>query len=289
MKILIPCLSFNYCSGSALYVYDLSIELTKRGHEVTVLSEIGGELKNTATKQGVRCVDFSNIFEIQDDKFDIIHCNQEQPTSLALEFFEDVPAVMTLHNSLGYEKIIYHPNIKKYIAAKQSEVETFKAVDPIYVPIGIDFERFNTKNKEKMESRKIDMNLPKPVVFFIGTFDKLREKALTHLWNKGKTEGFEVIFVGKQMMEYTPPEAIKCCPETFHIEKWMEASDAVASILLGRTAIEAWACGKDYYCYNVDRDGNVIDVALMPPPEDMSIYDIKHMTDKLLEIYTELI
>lgn len=286
MKILISCISFNYCSGSATYVHDLARELVKRGNQVTILSEVGGQIKKSAEKGGVRCIDFSMVWEIQDEQFDIIHCNQYDPAKIALEYF-DAPAVMTLHNSLGFETPFIHENIKRYIAAKESEVETFKNLNPIYIPIGVDTERFNTNNKYKMAERKKEMNLQKPCIFFIGTFDKLREKALMHLFAKGKEEGFEVIFVGRSMLKYDPPEAIKCVGEAFHVEKWIEASDGVASILQGRTCIEAWACGKDYYCYDVDKDGNIKSMEVLPPPVDMSIYDIKYMTDKILEVYQE--
>lgn len=288
MKILITCDSFNYCSGSATYVHDLAIELKKRGNEVTILSTIGGEITNSALQKGIKCFDFSNVFEIQDEVFDIIHCNQYDPAKIAMEFW-DTPAVMTLHNSLGFEKPFIHPNIKRYIAAKPSEVETFKDLNPVLVNIGVDFERFNKANADKVKLKKDTMNLQKPVVFFIGTFDILREKPLLDLYKKGKEQGFEIVFVGRSMLKYDPPEDIKCVPETFYIEKWIEASDGVASILIGRTAIEAWACGKDYYCYTVDGKGNILDFEIMPPPEDMSKYDIRFMTDRIVELYQEAI
>lgn len=290
MKILIACEYFNYCSGSATYVFDLANELKKRNHEVTILSAVGGELKRIAEKNAIRCIDFSNVWEIQDEKFDIIHCNQYDPSKIALDFF-DAPAVMTLHNSLGFETPYIHPNIKRYIAAKESEVEKFKHLNPLLINIGVDFERFNRKGSDTMAEKKKTMNLQKPCVFFIGTFDKLREKALTALYELGrrKDRNFEVIFVGRSMVEYNPPQTIKHVQETFYIEKWIQASDGVAGILQGRTCIEAWACGKDYYCYNVDKDGNILDWKILPPPEDMTKYDVKFMTDKILELYNEVL
>lgn len=288
MKILISCQFFNYCSGSATYVYDLAVELVKRGHSVTVLSQIGGEISNAAGLKGIRLLDFSQIFEIQDETFDIMHLNQSGPAELTLAYF-DFPAVMTLHSSLGIESPFIHNNIKHYIAAKPSEVETFKELTPILIDIGVDFERFNTKGRTDILAKKEELGIKKEVVAFIGSFDMLREQSLYDLIKKSKEEDFEIIYIGQSMLKHGLPEEISKVPETFFIEKWIESVDKVASILIGRTAIEAWACGKDYYCYDVDSRGNIKSVTLMPPPEDMTKYDIKTMTTEIEKLYQSAI
>jgi len=290
MNILITCQFFNYCSGSAMYVHDLAIELKRRGNTVTILSELGGEISNSALKAGIKLVDFSQVFSIQDEHFDVLHLNQSGPAEMAIEFWPDTPATMTLHSSLGIEAPYIHPNIKKYIAAKQTEVEKFKALNPQLIHIGVDFERYNTKGAAKVAADREQLGIAdKKSIVFIGSYDRLREKALTDLIAKGKEQGFTVVFVGRPMLGHQPPQGVMLVQETFFIEKWMEASDGVASILLGRTAIETWACGKDYWCYDVNEKGDILGLTVMPPPEDMSQYDIKFMTDRIFEIYQNII
>lgn len=289
MKILIACQFFNYCSGSAMYVHDLAIELKKRGNEVTIFSDIGGEISNSAIKNGIRVVDFSQIFSIQNEKFDVLHLNQYHSSEMALEFFTDIPAVMTLHNDFDIEIPYRHSSIKKYIAVRPFIADKYKALHPVLIYNGIDFERFNTKNIEKVNEEKTKLGIHKKVVVFIGTYDKLREKSIRDLKERGDEEPFEVVFVGRNMLPHAPPIGISATPETFFVEKFIEASDGVAGILVGRTALEAWACGKDYHCYTVDQNGEILNYEVMPPPADISQYDIKYMTDRVEEVYKEVV
>jgi hypothetical protein len=290
MKILLTCQFFNYCSGSAVYIHDLSVELARRGHNVTVLSETGGALKASAVQNGVRTVDFSQIFDIQDEKFDIIHGSQFHPTQLALDFFPNTPAVFTIHSSfLNIENPFKHPAIRRYMVVKETEAEKYKDLNPVYIPLGIPFDKFNTKNEEKALQAKKDTGMTKKIVLFIGTHDFLRAKPLADLAKKGIDEDFEVWWIGKNFMPFKPPANVKCIPETFFIEKWIEVADETASILMGRVSVESWACGKSYWHYDVDEMGTIKKCELLPPPFDMSQYDIKYMTDRVEEVYSQAI
>lgn len=282
MNILITCQFFSYFSGSATYVLDLAIELVRRGNKVTILSSTGGEITDIAEKKGIRVVDFNYVEDILSEKFDIIHGNQEVPTWMAARGF-NAPVVQTLHNSLGYEAPCIHPNVKRYIAAKESELEHFKELNPTFIRIGVDL------NKYRPMPWRARKEGSKECVAFIGTYDHLRARALQHLIMLSRKQDFDVVYIGKPMMDLALPESVKVVPETSNIEEWMNASSAVASILQGRTAIEAWACGKDYYCYDVDAQGNILSMNIMPPPESMYEYDIRYMTDRVEQIYKEAI
>lgn len=288
MKILIACQFFNYCSGSAMYVHDLAVELKKRNHEVTILSELGGEVSSSALKHGIRLIDFSQIFTIQDEKFDVLHLNQYGPADMALQFFEDTPAVFTIHSELSIENPYIHPNIKKYIAIRPTIVDKYKELDPVLVWNGIDFERFNTKNKETVEKKKQEVHLHKEIVLFVGTIDTLRAPAIKDLIDKTRQNREEFWVVGRNFLPFKLPDAVKMMPETFFSEKWVEMADVCAGILVGRTAIEAWACGKPYVCYDIDDAGSIQSVTRMEPPADMTQYDIKFMTSSIENTYNEL-
>lgn len=289
MKILISCQFFNYCSGSAMYAYDLAVDLKKRGHDVTILSELGGEISSAALKKDIKLVDFSQIFSIQDEKYDIIHLNQYGPADMALQFFEDIPAVFTIHSELNIEKPYIHPNIKKYIAIRPSIVSKYQQLNPAMIWNGIDFERFNQNNKEAIENKKSDVGMYKDIVLFVGTIDTLRAPTIKDLMDKTFENNEELWVVGRNFLPFKLPDRVRVLPETFFAEKWIEMADACAGILVGRTAIEAWACGKPYFCYDVDNDGKILGIERIEPPADMTQYDIKFMTSKIEEIYNEIL
>ena len=71
LKILLSCLSFKTFTGSEVYVYELAKGLVKMGHDVTVLSEIGGPLTDKAKKIGIKVKPFSEPpgFKMGDGKW----------------------------------------------------------------------------------------------------------------------------------------------------------------------------------------------------------------------------
>ncbi len=288
MKILIACQFFNYFSGSAMYVHDLALELKKRNHDVTILSDLGGEIANSAVKAGIRLVDFSQIFTIQSESFDVMHLNQCGPAEMALEFF-DAPAVMTIHSELSIENAYVSPGIKKYIAIRPSIVEKYKNLDPVLIWNGIDFEKYNTKNAEEVKKKKVEVGMNKEIKLFCGTIDELRSYSLRDLMD-GMVEGnYELWVCGRSFLPFALPANVRMLQETFFVEKWVEMADVCCGILVGRTALEAWACGKPYLRYDVDDHGKILSKELMQPPADMSQYDIKFMTDRIEEVYKQII
>lgn len=293
MKILLSCQFFNYCSGSQMYVHDLALELKRRGHEITILSDLGGEVANSALKSGINLVDFSQIFSIQDEKFDIMHLSQYGPAEMAVEFFPDIPAVFTIHSEIGIEQPYRHPSIKKYIGVRPSIIDKYKDLDPVLIWNGIDFDRFNKNGAEevikKKEATKKD-GLLKEIVLFVGTIDNLRAHAIKDLIEQTEAEHQDLWLVGRNFLPFSiPKEKATMLAETFFVEKWTETADICAGILIGRTAIEAWACGKPYICYNIDETGKILSKEMLPPPADMSQYDIKYMTDKVEDLYKSLV
>lgn len=289
MNILIACQFFDYCSGSAMYAYDLAVELKKRGNTVTILSAIGGEISNLAIQAGIRLVDNSQIFDIKDEKFDVLHLNQWYPAELALEYFPTVPAVFTIHSELSIEKpYIAKDKIMRYIGIRPSVCTKYADLEPVLIWNGIDFSRFNTSNEDVIMKKKIATKMQKEILLFVGTIDGLRANAISDLM-QSESKGKELWLVGKNMLPFpVPPEKAKILPETFFVEKWTEMADICAGIMIGRTAIEAWACGKPYLCYTVTDSGAISAKELMLPPADMSKYDIRHMTDSIERIYKQL-
>jgi hypothetical protein len=295
MKILFTCQFFNYCSGSAMYVHNVSKELVKRGHEVTIVSELGGDIANSALKNGVRLIDFSQIFDIQDETFDVMHLNQMYPAQMATEYFPDIPAVFTIHSELSSVETPYqHPSIKQYISVRDSITNKYKQLNPVQVPIPVDMERFNMKNVEEVievKRKASELGPVKKIVLYVGTVDFLREQVLKDLAQRALDEDFELWTVGRNFLPYNQPAHVKMLPETFFVEKYYEMADEIAGILLGTSQLEASACGKPYRHYEVDEKGKILSYELMQPMIGMkgSEYDLESVVTKFEEIYKTLL
>lgn len=250
MRILFTCQNFNYCTESARYVYELSVELVKRGHDVTVLSEIGGEISAAAKKNGVRCIDFSNVFDIQDEKFDIVDGADKESMKIASTYFDAKTRSTFGHLSL----------------------------------FPVDFNRFNTKNKEAIEQKKISVGQKRPIVIFIGVIDRESEYVIKDLSKRSGREHFDLWVVGMNLLSHVLPASIKMMPETFFIEKWIEMADEVAGIGEGMLTYSSLACGKPYHEYKVYEDHTTA-FQVKHPEKDLSEFSVDKIVDKLLEIY----
>lgn len=285
MRLLIAIGQFRFLTGSEMHVYELSRELTRRGHHVTVVSNIGGEITERARNNGVEVYGFQDL--PHGLSFDVMHLNQYEPARYALERFPDTPAVATVHSEYPVEQPLMDGRIRKYICVRPSVQE--KVVRDYGIPLektevihnGIDCERFHARDLPPRRERKL--------VVFPGTVDPLRRASRVHLIERSRHEGFDVWFIGDHHdshMESDPPPTVKYMPSTWNIEDYLRQADETAGILLGRTTIEGWACGKPGWIYDVDLAGNIRSVALHSPPPDMGKYDIRNVTDRVLELYT---
>ncbi len=54
LKILLACLNFRGYTGSELYVFELAKSLKKKGHDISVVSNIGGPITDKARKLGIK-------------------------------------------------------------------------------------------------------------------------------------------------------------------------------------------------------------------------------------------
>jgi hypothetical protein len=266
MRILMLCGDFFYLSGSPLYVYTLAKELVAIGHHVTVCSNIGGVITAKAREAGIEVVSEIAI----GDTFDVIHLHQarcvrflEHATQLAR-----CPAVFTCHSEFPSQKPLVDSRVRRYIAIRPGIAEAWGIqADIVYNPV--DFSRFHP--------------MPKPeedLTLFVGTVDKLRRQAALQLLRSGK----KCRFVGRKFDTYVDGLP-NWCDETWNIEEHLMEASETAGILLGRTTIEGWACGRPGLIYDIDRVGNVVSVAKHDPPKDMSRFDSKIVARQIEEIY----
>lgn len=284
MKILLTCSNFNYLSGAPMYVYELSRELKNLGHDVTILSATAGELVTRAEQLGIRVLDFANLDQIRNEKFDIIHSQEPGPTQLALSSFPTTPIVCTIHSEWGYEEPIRDERIKHYICIRPSVEDKLHSMgitntSVIYNPI--DFKRFSPSLIP--QGRK--------VVLFAGTVDGLRKASALDLIRRSQAESFDVMFIGDKFSDYANNLPSNCIyqPAVWNIEDYVGLCTETAGIMLGRTTIEGWACGRPCWIYDVDLDGRIKSVELVQPPPDIEKFNSENVVKQIQNIYNAIL
>ena len=103
----------------------------------------------------------------------------------------------------------------------------------------------------------------KPFVLFVGTIDYLRKNTIYDLVEYTKENNKQLWLVGTNKSDYLDDllsnDNVKECEET-------------ASILMGRTTIEGWLCGKSGWIYQIDDQGNILNKELNDVPSDVEKY-----------------
>jgi len=279
-------------TGAEIYFYELSRVLVKKGHTVTILSNIEGQgdLAARAERNGVRCVSFKNIGLLQKADFDIQHLSEPIPTKLCLEIFPSIPAVSSIHSSFSGETPVVSAKIKKYIYIRNDILPTLSSCGiplekTILIPNGIDTTRFNTIDSLQPEER---------MVLFAGTFDRIRKPTIFHLIKKSISERFKVVLMGtnhsfnESEMEEVRKHTI-VLHTSWNIEECMKHCSETAGVMLGRTTIEGWFCGKPGWIYDIDSEGRIRDINLHPVPDDLYRYDIENVTTEIEKIYNDIL
>jgi len=319
LKVLIGCLSFANYTGSELYVFELAKQLIKEGCEVSISSTIGNPLASAAKAIGIKLYtlqeppgfklgdgkwllkttngdiesQLNTLYKVNDVNFDVIHLNHKPVTEHLLRLYPDTPAVCSIHSEvIALEDPVISEQIKKYIAIrpeiKDYLVSNFniptEIVDVIYNPI--DNDKFKlVGNRVKVDKKRI---------LFVGTIDYLRKNTIKSLIDTTKENGDELWIVGKKNEEYLDGMMInqthvKYFEPTYNIEHYIHQCDETAGILLGRTTIEGWLCGKKGWIYVVDNIGNILSKKLHGIPIDIDKFKCDNVTKEIISIYKSLI
>lgn len=311
LNILLSCLNFKTFTGSEVYVYELAKNLVKLGHNVTVLSEIGGPLTEMAKKSGIKVFSFQEppgfkkgdgiwsvqtpngfekskegmLYKITETNFDIIHVQHEPVSNLILQLYPKEEKIATIHSEvIDLEKPVLNETIKRYISIRP-EIKKYiqeyydipeNKIEVVYNPV--DNNRFKNTNKPN-----------KNYLLFVGTIDYLRENTIRDLIEYTKENSLELWLVGEKKSDYLDEikqiEHVKWFPPTWNTEKYVSEAKETAGILLGRTTIESWMCGKNSWIYDVDSNGHILSKNLKSPPEDINKFSSSYVTEKILENY----
>lgn len=319
LKILIGCLSFSNFTGSELYVLELAKGLIKKGHDVTICSNVENPLASIAKSYGIKLANIqeppgfkagdgvwklktqqgevtsepNTLYKISNVDFDILHLNHKPITEHLLKFYPNTDTVCTIHSEvLSLEEPVINPQIKKYIAIrpeiKEYIVDSFgidkDMVDVIYNPI--DENKFKPSNHIEKRNKKRTL--------FVGTIDYLRKNAIIDLIDETRKNNEELWVVGKNNGDYLESvvlnhEHVKYFEPTNNVEKFIHQCDETAGILLGRTTIEGWMCGKGGWIYDVDNEGNIKSKNFYNVPDDIDKFKSSTVIDNIIKSYSEII
>ena len=319
LNVLIGCLKFASFTGSELYVLELAKGLIKENCNVSIWSSLGSPLKEIAHSYGIQTYDISTpptfkrgdgkwllktvdgevpstenvLYKVSPFEYDIIHSNHKPITENLVKLFPNTPVITSIHSEvISLEEPFIHDNVKKFIAIRPEikdylinkfNIEDDK-IDVIYNPI--DTTRFKVVNHTEKKDKER--------VLFIGTIDYLRGETIVDLVNTTKEENQELWIVGAKLGNYLDDlllhnPHVKYFPPTNKPEKFIQQCDITAGILLGRTTIESWLCGKKSWIYTVNDAGNIISKELHDVPNDLNKFKNEVVVKEIINEYLEII
>lgn len=319
LKVLIGCLNFTNYTGSELYVFELAKELVKQGCDVSICSNIGNPLASAVKSLGIKTYTLqeppgfklgdgkwklkttegeidsvpNTLYQVNKIDFDIIHLNHKPVTEHLIRLYPNIPIICSIHSEvISLEEPVISEQIKKYIAIRPEIKEyltdkfEIKAndIEVIYNPI--DGNRFKLHgNKPKRDKKRI---------LFVGTIDYLRKETIQDLINTTNENNEELWIVGKKNDTYLDEmilnqSHVTYFPPTSNVEKYIQECDETAGILLGRTTIEGWLCGKKGWIYDVDNMGNIKSKELHEIPSDVNKFDSKIIAEQIINEYETIL
>jgi len=317
MKVLIGCLNFNDYTGSELYVYELAKELVKQNCEVDIVSNLGDKMVNKIKKYGVNCYpinepkgykigdgkwilntqegkiksEVGKLYKIKDVKYDVININHKPIGEFLLNLYPNIPFINTIHSEVipNIEEPVMDDRVKKYIVIRESIAEFIKRnwnitddkITTIYNPI--DENRFKFYGNVKV----------KPSLLFVGTIDYLRKNTIYELLNYTQNNNKELWLVGQNKSNYLSDvlknNHVKYYESLWDVERYVKECEETASVMMGRTTIEGWMCGKPGWIFEIDEKGNVLNKTKHEVPNNIDRYKISNVTSLIIDEYKKIV
>jgi hypothetical protein len=286
LSILIACLNFKNFTGSELYAYELALGLKRAGCDVAILSHLGGPLTDKAIERGLSVYPFDSPPKTV--CFDLIHSQHFPVTEACLRVWPSMPHICSIHSEIiEVERPVVDDKIKRYVAIRPSIKrhlkENYQISDDRLSMIRnpIDGDRFNTNSVTN-----------EGFVLFVGTVDYLREHAIRDVVSLTQTNGQKLVLVGKNKSSYLEEllflPHVNYLPQTDAVEFLTKRCAQTAGIMLGRTAVEGWLCGKSGWIYDVDSTGEIVSRMLVNPPEDVDEYLSGNVIKKIMRVYKDV-
>ena len=312
LNILIACLNFNDFTGSELHVYELAKGLHKLGHDVTICSTVGGEMEKKAkslgiklyqtneppgfkvgdgktsveTPQGPVTMKDGQLYKISDVKFDVMHLHHKPIVEHFLKLFPLTPTVCTIHSEvIDLEHPVKNDRIANYICIRP-EIQDFivSKFDVDKTKTTVIYNPFDTDRFKKLPLPSVE----KERVLFVGTIDYLRQNSIVDLIEETSKNNQELWIVGKKrttLLDNLQSTHVKYFEPTWSVEDYIRQTHKTAGVLLGRTTIEGWLCGRPGIIYKIDESGNIESKNLYDPPNDINKFSSKTIVDEIIKTY----
>jgi glycosyltransferase involved in cell wall biosynthesis len=203
--------------------------------------------------------------------------------------YPNIDKLSTIHSEvIELENPFIHDSIKKYICIRpeiQKHITTnfniqLENTEVVYNPI--DTNRFNIKNTKD-----------EGYVLFVGSIDYLRESTIKDLVDYSKSINKELWLVGDNKSNYLSDllvnSHVKYFQSTNKVENYVKNCSETAGILLGRTTIEGWLCGKPGWIYNVDENGYIMDKERYDVPDNILKFDSEEVAKKIKQEYIKIL
>ena len=318
LKVLMGCLSFQGLTGSEISTLETAKGLAQNGCDVSVVSSnVSKNFENICKRYGIKTYTMDEpphyklgdgnwfintpdgpqptqpnvLYRVNKQTFDVIHANHKPITDRLLQLYPESNFVNIVRSEvIDLENPVVNDKIKKYIAIRPSIKDYI--VNNFNIPEHNVEVVYNPFDKSRFKPNSLPSGTDKKVTLFVGTMDYLREKPIKELIDKCSSENKELWLVGKDTNNYASYfannyEHVKYFEPTDKIEDFYYKCDETAGIMLGRTTIEGFLCGKPAIIYNVDKSGEIIDSEYHEVPEDLSIFDYDTIIDKIKDIYIE--
>jgi hypothetical protein len=288
LKVLLGGIFFRNFTGSELYLYELSKNLVKLNCDVSIVSpNLGNPLQGMINEFGVKTYDYTTL--PKNEVFDIIHCQHKPVVNELIKLFPDTPKVCTIHSELlEVEEPIFHHSIKTYISIRE-QIYSFLTKN-FSIPNDKIITIFNPVDETKFNSIETKNE---NYTLFVGSFENLRRNSVLDLVNYTKEQNKELWLVGKNHSDYLSSiikeKHVKYYDSTFHLETFVKNCKDTAGILLGRTTIEGWMCGKPGWIYDIDRFGNIKDKNLYTPPPDIEKFYSSNVAKEIRQTYEKIL
>jgi glycosyltransferase involved in cell wall biosynthesis len=288
------------------------------GHDVTVMSEIGGPLTDMAKRANIKVVSLKNppgyklgdgkwtiktqdgnvipstpnsMYKLSEVHFDLIHTQHTPITEFVCNLYPNIEKIATIHSEvIELEKPVIHDSIKHYICIRP-EIQEY--INEVYdIDINKTSVVYNPVDDSRFISSKTDV---KNAALFVGTIDYLRESSIRDMVEMTKKDGLEFWLVGENKSNYLDEllqfDHVKHFKSTWNTEKYIQQVKYTAGILLGRTTIESWMCGKPAWIYNVDSNGGILDKTLHEPPTngEMDKFKLSNVSKLVHEKYLKVV
>ena len=252
--------------------------------------KLGDGKTRVNTPEGVKIPAEGQLYQTQNIKFDLMHLHHKPITEHLLRLYPTTTTVCTIHSEvIELEHPVINDRIKKYICIRP-EIQKFiteefdidvDKTSVIYNPF--DSARFKPYPKPKTEKER---------VLFVGTIDYLRRETIEDLIEKTKESNQELWIVGKKREDFLDDldlPHVKYFESTWNVESYIKQCHYTAGILLGRTTIEGWLCGREGWIYDVDTSGSINGITLTKVPNDINKFHSKNVIDEILITYEKIL